>query len=137
MRFRGGDLVGILNGIDERLWNPRTDPALAAGYDADDLSGKAACKRALQKEMGLAERADVPLLGIVSRLSEQKGTDVVLASLSRILDLDAQMMIVGSGDLAAEGYLLWRSHHGGDRFGRGSGSARRSLTGSKRRRTCS
>ena len=116
MRFRGGDLVGILNGIDERLWNPRTDPALAAGYDADDLSGKAACKRALQKEMGLAERADVPLLGIVSRLSEQKGTDVVLASLSRILDLDAQMMIVGSGDLAAEGYLLWRSHHGGDRF---------------------
>src|SRR4029077_64794 len=88
MRFRGGDLVGILNGIDERVWNPRSDPALASGYDADDLSGKAACKRALQKEMGLAERPEVPLLGIVSRLSEQKGTDVVLASLSRILDLD-------------------------------------------------
>jgi starch synthase len=116
MRFRGGDLVGIPNGIDENAWNPRTDPSLAAGYDATDLSGKAACKRALQKEMGLAERPDVPLIGIVSRLSEQKGTDVVLASLSRILDLDAQMVIVGSGDLAAEGYLLWRSHHGGDRF---------------------
>lgn len=116
MRFRGADLVGILNGIDERVWNPRTDPAIASNYDATDLSGKAACKRALQREVGLAERADVPLIGIVSRLSEQKGTDVVLASLSRILDLDTQVMLVGSGDPAAEGYLLWRSHHGGDRF---------------------
>jgi starch synthase len=116
MRFRGGDLVGILNGIDEDAWNPRTDPALAAPFDADDLAGKAACKLALQREMGLAERADVPLIGVVSRLSAQKGTDVVLAALSRILELDTQMVVVGSGDPASEGYLLWRSHHGGDRF---------------------
>jgi starch synthase len=116
LRFRAADLVGILNGIDERQWNPRTDPALAAPFDADDVAGKAACKRALQREMGLAERPDVPLIGIVSRLSEQKGTDVVLAALTRILDLDAQLVIVGSGDVAAQGYLLWRSHHGGDRF---------------------
>jgi starch synthase len=116
LRFRAGDLVGILNGIDERLWDPRTDPALPAPFDADDLTGKAACKLALQREMGLAERSDVPLLGIVSRLSEQKGTDVVLAALSRILDMDTQLVIVGSGDLAAQGYLLWRSHHGGERF---------------------
>jgi starch synthase len=115
-RFRGADLVGILNGIDEGTWNPGTDPAIAKTFDADDLSGKAECKRALQREMGLAVRADVPLIGVVSRLSEQKGTDVVLASLSRILDLDTQMVIVGSGDPASEGYLLWRSHHGGDRF---------------------
>jgi starch synthase len=66
--------------------------------------------------MGLAERPDVPLLGIVTRLSEQKGTDVVLAALTRILELDVQLVVVGSGDLAAQGYLLWRSHHGGDRF---------------------
>ncbi|HEY8089726.1 MAG TPA: glycosyltransferase, partial [Polyangiaceae bacterium] len=116
MRFRGADLVGILNGIDEEVWNPATDPAIAAPFDVEDLSGKATCKRALQREMGLAERSDVPLLGIVSRLSEQKGTDVILAALSRILDLDAQVVILGSGDRAAEGYLLWRSHHGGDRF---------------------
>jgi len=116
LRFRGADMVGILNGIDERVWNPRTDPAIAAAYDIDDLSGKAACKRALQREMSLAERADVPLIGIVTRLSEQKGTDVVLAALTRILDLDVQLVVVGSGDLAAQGYLLWRSHHGGDRF---------------------
>ncbi len=116
MRARGADLIGILNGIDDEVWNPATDPALPVPYDADSLAGKAACKRALQQEMGLAERPDVPLIGVVSRLSEQKGTDVVFAALSRILDLDVQMVIVGSGDLASEGYLLWRSHHGGDRF---------------------
>jgi len=116
MRFRGGDLVGILNGIDEGVWNPATDPALEAPYDADHLEGKAACKRALQRELGLAERPDVPLIGVVSRLSQQKGTDVIVAALQRILDLDVQMVIVGSGERGAEGYLLWRSHHGGDRF---------------------
>lgn len=116
MRFRAADLVGILNGIDERVWDPRTDANIAARYDVRDLSGKAACKRALQKEMGLAPRPDVPLLGVVSRLSEQKGTDVLLAALPRILDLDTQVVILGSGDLAAEGYLHWRSHHGGERF---------------------
>jgi starch synthase len=115
-RFRGADLVGILNGIDEREWNPRTDPAIAASFDPEDLRGKAACKRALQREMALAERPEVPLIGIVSRLSEQKGTDVILAALSRILELDVQMVILGSGDRAAEGYLLMRSHHGADRF---------------------
>ncbi len=115
-RFRGADLLGILNGIDERVWDPRNDPAIAAPFDVDDFSGKAACKRALQKEMSLAERPEVPLIGIVSRLSEQKGTDVVLAALSRILDLDTQVVILGSGDLAAEAYLAMRSHLGGDRF---------------------
>jgi starch synthase len=115
-RYRAADLVGILNGIDEAVWDPRHDTAIAAPFDAADLTGKAACKRALQREMGLAERPEAPLLGIVSRLSGQKGTDVVLAALSRILDLDTQMVILGSGDSAAEGYLHWRSHHGGDRF---------------------
>jgi starch synthase len=115
-RFRGADLVGILNGIDEQTWNPRADPAIAAPFDASDFSGKAACKAALQREMGLAERPDVPLIGVVSRLSGQKGTDVVLAALTRILDLDTQMVILGSGDRAAEEYLLTRSHQGGDRF---------------------
>jgi starch synthase len=115
-RFRGADLVGILNGIDEQVWDPEGDPAIAAPFGADDLSGKATCKLALQRELGLAEDPDVPLIGIVSRLSEQKGTDVVLTALTRILDLGVQMVILGSGDQAAEGYLRTRSHHGGDRF---------------------
>jgi starch synthase len=64
----------------------------------------------------LAERPDVPLIGVVSRLNQQKGTDVILAALTRILDLDTQVVILGSGDPAAEGYLHVRSHYGGDRF---------------------
>ncbi len=116
IRFRGADLVGILNGIDERVWDPRGDPAIAAHYDARDLSGKAACKRALQREMGLTERDDVPVIGIVSRLSEQKGTDVILAALTRILDLGAQVVLLGSGDRPAEGYLAMRSKQGEGRF---------------------
>jgi starch synthase len=116
LRFRGGDLVGILNGIDENAWSPRSDPWIAAPFDADDLFGKARCKQELQRELELAERDDVPLIGIVSRLNEQKGTDVVLAALTRLLDLDVQIVILGSGDRAAEGYLSVRSAHGGSNF---------------------
>jgi starch synthase len=115
-RFRGGDLIGVLNGIDEKVWDPQLDPAIAASFRVGDPSGKAACKSALQREMGLDQRADVPLIGIVSRLSEQKGTDIVLAALTRLLALDTQVVILGSGDPAAEGYLAMRSKHGGGRF---------------------
>jgi starch synthase len=116
VRLRGADLVGILNGIDERVWDPRSDPAIAAPFDGTDLAGKAQCKRALQREMGLSERPDVPLIGIVSRLSEQKGTDVVLAALTRLLDLGTQVVLLGSGDRPAEGYLAMRSKLGEGRF---------------------
>ena len=116
VRFRGADLTGILNGIDDSQWDPARDPALAQPFSADDLSGKAACKRALQVELGLAERPEVPLIGVISRLSQQKGTDVVFAALSRILDMDTQVVVLGSGDPAAEQYLHMRSHYGGDRF---------------------
>jgi starch synthase len=116
INFRGADLVGILNGIDDSWWNPAGDLALDARYDASNLSGKAECKRALQRELGLAERADVPLIGVISRLSQQKGTDVILAALQRLLELDTQVVVLGSGDPAAEGYLAVRSHYGGDRF---------------------
>ncbi|HSY24412.1 MAG TPA: glycogen synthase GlgA [Polyangiaceae bacterium] len=116
IRFRGADVVGILNGIDEKAWNPARDAAIAAPFDVDDFSGKAACKRALQRELGLAERPDVPLIGVVSRLSSQKGIDVIVAALTRILDLDTQVVILGSGDPSSEGYLNMHSQHGGSRF---------------------
>jgi starch synthase len=116
IRFRGGDLVGILNGIDEGVWDPRSDRAIVAPFRVDDLSGKVECKRALQREAGLGERPDVPLVGIVSRLSEQKGTDVVLAALTRLLELDTQIIVLGSGDPASEGILAVRSKHGNGRF---------------------
>ncbi|MCC7539501.1 MAG: glycogen synthase GlgA [Deltaproteobacteria bacterium] len=113
--FRGADLIGILNGIDESVWDPRTDPHVAAHFDPDDLSGKALCKAALQRELGLPVRADVPLFGSVGRLSFQKGTDVLLAAIHRILELDIQMALLGSGDPTTERVLDSLSRRG-DRF---------------------
>ncbi|MCK6550406.1 glycogen synthase GlgA, partial [Myxococcota bacterium] len=116
IRFRGHDLVGVLNGIDEDVWNPATDPMIAAHFDAKDLSGKAACKRALQRELKLDERPDVPLIGVVSRWNAQKGIDVIIEALEEILAMDTQVVMLGAGDTAMEDYLRRRSHFGVDRF---------------------
>lgn len=116
LRARSGDLVGIRNGIDVDEWNPKTDRYLAANFSADDLSGKRSCKLALQREMGLPERADVPLMGVVGRLTPQKGFDVLAACLPELLSGDVQMVLLGSGDADAEHYFGQASHHGGERF---------------------
>jgi len=100
--FRAGDLVGVLNGIDTRAWDPATDAYLPAHFDAQDLAGKAACKRALQEELGLTVRDDVPLLGVVARLGPQKGTDVIAAAVPELLSLGAQLVVLGSGDARTE-----------------------------------
>jgi starch synthase len=109
MRARGADLVGILNGIDEEVWDPATDRHLPANFDADDLSGKATCKRVIQEQVGLDPRPEVPLFTVVSRLTPQKGIDVIAAVLERILELDAQLIVLGSGDPALEAHLRARS----------------------------
>lgn len=114
--FRGADLVGVLNGIDEDTWNPATDPWIPARYRLGDLSGKAICKLHLQREMYLAERADLPLLGVVSRLDWIKGTDLLIDAIDRILDMGAQIVVLGSGNPDYEQALRWKSDHGGDRF---------------------
>ncbi len=75
-------LTGIVNGIDTDLYNPETDPLLTYHFSKSDLSGKAASKRALQERVGLPVRDDVPLFGIVSRLTRQKGFDVVVEELA-------------------------------------------------------
>jgi starch synthase len=98
LRHRAGDLTGILNGIDVQGWDPETDPHLPAHYSARDLSGKAACKAALQQELRLPVRADVPLLAMVSRLATQKGLDLVAAALPELLaTTDVQLAVLGSG----------------------------------------
>ncbi|MBK6690102.1 MAG: glycogen synthase [Deltaproteobacteria bacterium] len=108
IQHRGDQVVGILNGIDEDDWDPERDRYLPAHFNAQDLSGKLACKRALQAQLGLAPR-DVPLLGVVSRLTHQKGIDVLAKIIERVLGLDVQMVVVGSGDAELERSLVARS----------------------------
>jgi len=115
VRMRGSDVVGILNGIDDAAWNPESDPFTAAPFSFRDLSGKAACKAALQRELGLPERSDVPLIGMVSRLVGQKGIDLVSEALGPLLGMDLQMVVLGSGESWAEAAFT-SAAHGSDRF---------------------
>ena len=114
LRHRSGALRGILNGVDTTLWNPAGDPALAAPYAANRLAAKRDNKRALQAEMGLDVAADRPLFGIISRLTEQKGLDLVLALGEGITHLPAQLAILGSGDKTMEaGFSALAARHPG------------------------
>ena len=97
LRHRSGQLSGILNGIDIALWNPATDPHLEQTYTARHLEGKAANKAALQAQFGLEQRPDLPLLAVVSRLTEQKGLDLLLEVAPQILKLPAQLVVLGNG----------------------------------------
>ena len=99
IRHRAGDLRGILNGVDTTLWNPATDRFLDARYTSDELAGKRIDKRAIQKTLGLAP-SDVPLLGVVSRLAQQKGIDLILAAIDALIALPAQLAVLGTGDAA-------------------------------------
>lgn len=98
LRDRSKDLTGILNGIDPHEWSPSVDPHLPARYDIHSVeTGKAACKRALQERLQLPVRADVPLLGMVSRMSWQKGFDLIGVCASRLLERDVQVVFLGNG----------------------------------------
>ena len=98
-------LSGILNGVDYRIWNPARDPFLPAHYNRKSLEGKAACKAALQKEMGLPRKPDVPLFAHIGRLVEQKGVDLILECLSLFRRNRMQLVVLGSGDPALESAL--------------------------------
>ena len=102
IRARGASVVGILNGIDDQQWDPATDPALAARFSAHDLTGKLVCRRALQQELGLDVDDDALVLTIVSRLSAQKGLDLVIASLEPLVQAGVQLALQGTGDPALE-----------------------------------
>jgi starch synthase len=96
---RHGRLSGILNGVDYRVWDPAADPHLPAPYDAGSVTpGKAACKRALQQQCGLPAAPGVPFLGMVSRLVEQKGIDLLLEALPVLFRHDVQVVVLGEGD---------------------------------------
>ncbi|MFM1990997.1 MAG: glycogen synthase GlgA [Pseudomonadota bacterium] len=133
LRHRADRLSGIVNGIDDAVWNPATDPAIAARYDASDLSGKADCKRALQVELGLEPRADAPVLGVVSRLTPQKGLDLLLSVLAQWLGAGGQVALLGAGEPALEHAWQAAAHAApgqvGVRLGYDEGLAHRIVAG--------
>ena len=102
IRGRAALVSGILNGIDGAVWDPQHDSALAAPYTADEGAGKAVCKAALQRSLGLDVDPAAPLFGVVSRLTSQKGLDLVLAVLPQLSAAGAQLALLGSGDAALE-----------------------------------
>ena len=97
LRSRSDDLVGIVNGIDYAEWDPARDAAIPQTYSAARLGGKAVCKEALQTELGLPQEA-MPLLGLVTRLTDQKGLDILMDALPPLLARQVQLVILGNGD---------------------------------------
>ena len=111
LRFRAGDLVGIVNGIDAELWDPARDTALPANYSAADLRGKAGCKAKLQERFGLEVNPRVPLFGVVSRLVAQKGLDLLAAALPALMErMRVQLVLTGSGDWRMENTFQQAAH---------------------------
>ena len=102
LRSRGRRLAGITNGIDVRAFDPQTDPSIPAHYTASDASGKAKDKAALQREGRLAVDPSAPVFGVVGRLVEQKGVDLLTASAPKLLASGGQLVVLGSGDPAYE-----------------------------------
>src|SRR5205814_2905320 len=102
LRHREQDLVGIMNGVDYSRWNPEVDPALPQRYSANELSGKAADKAALQRELGLDVDERALLTAAIGRLAHQKGYDLLVQALPRILERNVQLVLLGQGDSALE-----------------------------------
>lgn len=106
LRRRSHELVGILNGIDVKRFNPATDPHIPAHYSAENFVGKAACKAELQKRCGLAVDPTKPLFGLVSRLTNQKGIELIAQVLSEIVSAGGQAVLLGAGEPELEQSLV-------------------------------
>lgn len=106
LKFRSADLIGILNGIDLEEWDPATDALIRANYTCEEFDGKRECKRALQREFGLRVDPERMLLGVVSRFFWEKGLDLLVALIPKLLsDLGVQLVALGQGDPEIEGYF--------------------------------
>ena len=99
---RGDEIKGILNGIETDEWNPEKDPHLVKNYSSGRIAGKKLVKKALQERLGLNIDADAPLLGVVSRLTYQKGLDMLLPNLQKIIDSGCQLALLGGGEQGLE-----------------------------------
>ncbi|HZY42084.1 MAG TPA: glycogen synthase [Anaerolineae bacterium] len=98
LRARRGQVSGILNGLDYAEWNPATDPRLAAPFTVDALKARAVNKRAVQDQLGLKPAPRTPLIGLVTRLVDQKGLDLVIAAADRLFERNVQLAVLGNGD---------------------------------------
>ena len=105
LQRRANDLIGILNGIDYNQWNPAIDPLIADQYSDDNLEGKRRCKESLQRTMGLPIRPGVPLFGMISRLTSQKGIDLVQKIFVALIERDLQFVLLGSGETRYEDFF--------------------------------
>ncbi|PLR79413.1 glycogen synthase GlgA [Bacillus sp. V3-13] len=110
LRKRNSDLVGILNEIDDEFYNPANDPFITHPYSGDDLAGKFKNKLELQRLFGLEEHADKPLLVMVTRLTKQKGLDLVKRVFDELMAENMQMIVLGTGDAEFEDFFRWKSH---------------------------
>jgi starch synthase len=104
-RARADRVFGILNGLDTNIWDPTTDPALAAPFDAEHLDSRAANKSMLARATGLDERSDALLFGLISRFTWQKGIDLILAAIETMININGQFVVLGSGEPALEDAL--------------------------------
>jgi len=109
LRDRAGDLYGILNGVDYEEWSPQKDSFIKERYGPEDLQGKRACKAELQREYDLAVAEDIPLIGAISRLDEQKGFDLIAALMEDLMKLGLQFVLLGTGK--EKYHLLFENLH--------------------------
>jgi starch synthase len=105
LRWRRSDLIGILNGVDYHEWNPETDRHLAANYSIHDLGGKLECKRDLLEQYHLPVELEKPVVAVVTRLTQQKGIDLIAQAVWRMLETGASFVLLGSGAESYEGYF--------------------------------
>lgn len=116
LRDRRAALTGILNGVDYASWDPARDPHIPATYTPDDLAGKARCKADLQSRFGLRIAPHTPIFGMVSRLADQKGLDILTAAIPEMLRQDLQIAILGNGDARYEHELSVEGRRAPDRL---------------------
>ncbi len=117
LKRRSDDLHGVVNGIDTDCWNPETDKLIPCNYSASDLSGKGECKTALLAEFRFEGERGWPLLGMVSRLVDQKGFDLLLRVLDRLMEMDLRLIILGAGEERYESALTSLAEKYRDRLG--------------------
>lgn len=134
LRWEIKRLVGITNGIDTTEWDPAVDPALPARFSRDDLAGKAACRTALLREIGLPDDPSTPVIGVIARMADQKGLDLVADIAPDLHRIGARLVLLGSGDPDLEARFRWLAEvfreHVAVRIGFDHGLSRRIYAGS-------